>query len=98
MRLSEYGRFTVRVWAAPGDVLGVPQAYHLVAIYGGNGDVIDLCLVTFSVSVQDGTGTGICRTGICRSLTVAPEASEGEFPLHDLNAHSSFSLCRAEQV
>eukprot|EP01048_Picozoa_sp_COSAG05_P026662 COSAG05_NODE_7393_length_818_cov_1.322670_2_plen_133_part_01 len=44
MRLSEYGRYTVRVWAAPGDVLGVPQAYHLVAIYGGNGDVIDLCL------------------------------------------------------
>ena len=45
VRLSEYGRYTVRVWAAPGDVLGVPQAYHLVAIYGGNGDVIDLlCL------------------------------------------------------
>ena len=44
VRLSEYGRYTVRVWAAPGDVLGVPQAYHLVAIYGGNGEVIDLCL------------------------------------------------------
>ena len=44
VRMSEYGRFTVKVWAAPGDVLGVPQAYHLVAIYGGNGDVIDLCL------------------------------------------------------
>ena len=32
------------MWAAPGDVLGVPQAYRLVAIYGGNGDVVDLCL------------------------------------------------------